>query len=701
MSTLSNVIDSQLTSLDDTDCFSTAWQDALQRAEEKGTAVSWGGRGQGGRGCSRQTFQPKDVVVKNIRLEYVGTKSQGSCAKLLDGATLKLLSGKVYALIGRNGCGKSTLLRRIHAGKVPGFPPHVSTLYIPQEITSMDDDDEKNKCISPLDMLRSMERVHSTQLEKTTKNSIEVLEREMDQLSTTDENLERIQELAEEISAIEDAFIIDDGAFNNQEAQKALEFMGLDQTVRQASLATLSPGLRKKAALAAALICHSDLLLLDEPTNHLDVDGLIRLRQLVAACTDRHTTVLLVSHDKDLVNSVATNVIEFNNNNLFYYPGNYADYIVCRQRNDLHCLRQAVALGKKREKITHALENIKKKPIPRRGGTKKKTKQIGSYKKKLERVGLEKDDKGHRSTIQKAGTGIKTGSINAVDASSRRGLTTQQLLQMTEKSIRPPPDKAVQFIFRDPTSQFDEPLIMAMDVGHGYGISAEKQKTTASEFDTTAGVIAKRNGYLFDCVDLCIDEGGTYCILGSNSSGKSALLRLLALLEAPLEGNIVHAVNLDVALLDQKAADEMISTGQSEGAECALSFLQRRFPDKNEQILRAELTSFGLDPKQALTSLSFLSGGERSRLCLAALMLGDPQVLILDQPTSNLDVESVEALVHGLSLWKGTTVLVSHDANFVRSLEAECYALVAEEGKLRRVDGGIDTYLKSFGRIEK
>lgn len=98
--TFRTVVDTQLASLDDTDCYATAWQRALQAAnDEHGRVHHWGGRGKGGRGLARRTFQPKDVVVENIRLEYVGS-SLSKSRVLLDNSTLKLLSGRVYALIG-------------------------------------------------------------------------------------------------------------------------------------------------------------------------------------------------------------------------------------------------------------------------------------------------------------------------------------------------------------------------------------------------------------------------------------------------------------------------------------------------------------------------------------------------------------------------------------------------------------------------
>jgi len=206
--------------------------------------------------------------------------------------------------------------------------------------------------------------------------------------------------------------------------------------------------------------------------------------------------------------------------------------------------------------------------------------------------------------------------------------------------------------------------------------------------------VVTKPDFLFDCVELSIDEGGRYCILGSNGCGKSVLLRILAKLIEPEEGTVKHALNLGIGFLDQdyieRVCGELVDNDNSQNA---LSFLSKRFPTKTQKEIRGELTAFGLSPSQATTNIMFLSAGERQRLFLVDIMLNSPQLLILDNPTSSLDMESVEALVFGLSTWNGTVVMVSHDANFIREVDAKCFALV--HGKLRRVDG-IDAYLRSF-----
>ena len=139
--------------------------------------------------------------------------------------------------------------------------------------------------------------------------------------------------------------------------------------------------------LASALLCPCDLLLLDEPTSHLDIVGLIQLRRLLLEQTvheTRATTVLLVSHDLDLVNQVASHIVELRDQQLFFYKGNYADFTKQRRQDGLQGLRHDVAVDKKKSAIRDTLQHLKEQsPSRRRGGAKKKQRQIDSQKRKL------------------------------------------------------------------------------------------------------------------------------------------------------------------------------------------------------------------------------------------------------------------------------------------------------------------------------
>jgi ATP-binding cassette subfamily F protein 3 len=208
--------------------------------------------------------------------------------------------------------------------------------------------------------------------------------------------------------------------------------------------------------------------------------------------------------------------------------------------------------------------------------------------------------------------------------------------------------------------------------------------------------IVKRDGYLFDYIDLCIEEGSRNCILGPAASGKSALLKILANKLTPAEGEVHLASGAQVAYFDAQVMEDIVASLSE--TTTALEYCSKLYPLKSEQALRGQLIAFGLCPAaQAKTPVRYLSGGEKTRFVLASLMMEDPPILCLDDPTCHLDVESVQALIYGLQKWNGTLVMISQDASFVRSLEnVQCLVLLPEEGKLRRIVGSIDVYLKSF-----
>lgn len=273
---------------------------------------------------------------------------------------------------------------------------------------------------------------------------------------------------------------------------------------------------------------------------------------------------------------------------------------------------------------------------------------------------------------------------------------------MAETNVAPIPDKAVQFVFKNTSCRWGEPLIMAMDVGHRY----DDDDDTNNNVDNALVDDRDRESYndkamLFDCVDMCINEGSRTCILGENGSGKSTLLKVLAGSVTPTEGKAYRAANVGIGYFHQHVADELVRE-ETHVATTPLSLLARLYPLKSEEDLRGELNAFGLGPAQATTDIRYLSGGERCRLCLVRMMMPStpPQLLILDEPTNHLDVESVDALVYGLNKWNGTVVMVSHDANFVRRVVTgkDVQTLVLTGGRLRRVPegGGIDYYLRNF-----
>lgn len=668
----SRILEAQLESLDDTDCYASVWNDILASQKESRKNL-WGGRGKGGRGLSRKTVQPYDIVVEDVTLQYL----LGDVC--LEGATLKLLHGHTYALCGMNGCGKSTLLQRMHTQKIPGWSSQWISLYLPPKLPTT------YLSLSPLQVVEKYRSELSKDTRAATEERIEAIQAKIDELDMEKEQ-ETMESLCEELAGLEGS-VENESASVEQSVRSVLVILEIDHTIK--SCRELSPGQQKRILICVAMILgkETNLLLLDEPSAFLDVFGLIELRRVLELYPG---TTVLVSHDVDFLNDVATDIIEMHDHKLWYFAGNYDNYRIMKEQLGMHDLRKSAALEKKRDHLMGALQNLKERPVPRRGGSKKKAKAVSSHRKKIER----------HAHLEKAVSAVSPGnSIIPV----RRGLTAQQRLNLAE-TLQRVPDKAIQFNFPPTDSQWGEPLITALEVGFGYQVDGQASTGPSMQYTPRAYPpgcdleITKKDGFLFDCVDFCLDEGARHCVSGPSASGKSTLLQILSKRRSPLEGVVHHASGVQVGYFDASEMHEYIIDMAADKSTTAIDYLTSKYPDMTEKELRGHLTGFGLPPTvQAMTPIVFLSSGEKCRLILAVEMMTNPPILVLDDPTLYLDVSSVYALVYGLQKWDGSLLVVSSDANFLRSLHnLKCSVLLPGEGKLRRVDGGIDTYLKTF-----
>ena len=751
--TVSNITEAQLSSLDDADPYSSVWTDAVDRALSSSKKfVEWGGRGRGGRGLSRRTWQPFDIIVPNVHLEYVpdgpsasfnDSMNASQCRTLLQDANIKLLAGKIYGIVGRNGVGKSTLMKRMQACKISGWPIHISCLYISQDtslhfsewrekitnnsISKENPSDPTSVYPTPIQLVLHHYQSLKVKEQLAIRQQVQLLEEQIQQLDigNNPDDAEKLQSFCEQISELEEEW--EEGeegkTIKDEKLEKAIEallYLAVPEHLHHVSMNRLSPGFVQKVLLACAYFYQPQLLLLDEPTKDCDVVGLVKLRKMIhefsgdESSTHRRSTVVLVSHDIDLMNDVVTDIIHFHDSKLEYYPNcNYCGFLKLKYDRDISSLRQAHIIDIKRTKMIESIDKMKERSLSgdaSSAGAKKLQKVADAKQKKLDKVGIERDPKGHKWHMQKMGTGMKQGSINSVDATSRKKISYGELVKMTGANVARLIDKAIQFkyahvtiihfqenrflififpstyiSFRSCTSTWGGDLIQLVEVGHAY---------------TDKDGLVTSSHMLFDGVDLCIAENSRTFIVGGNGAGKSTLLRILAGVLPPSHGKVRHANKLQVGYFDQKMTDDLLkcdgeSVEQSHVVS-ALSVLIQQFPNMTEQDVRGELTSFGIGPSQATNRLSFLSGGERCRVCLAMMMLKNPDILLLDEVSTHLDVESVEALIYGLKQWNGTIVIVSHDANLIRELGGTCYIVLERQKRVLRLIGGIDAYLRAL-----
>ncbi|KAE8282408.1 ATP-binding cassette sub-family F member 1 [Larimichthys crocea] len=188
---------------------------------------------------------------------------------------------------------------------------------------------------------------------------------------------------------------------------------------------------------------------------------------------------------------------------------------------------------------------------------------------------------------------------------------------------------------------------------------------------------------LFLNVDFGIDMESRICIVGPNGVGKSTLLLLLTGKLNPTKGEMRKNHRLKVGFFNQQYADQLNME------ETATEYLMRNF-NLPYQDGRKCLGRFGLESHAHTIQISKLSGGQKARVVFAELSCRQPDVLILDEPTNNLDIESIDALSEAINEYKGAVIIVSHDARLIT--ETQCQLWVVEDRAINQIDGDFDDY---------
>lgn len=184
-------------------------------------------------------------------------------------------------------------------------------------------------------------------------------------------------------------------------------------------------------------------------------------------------------------------------------------------------------------------------------------------------------------------------------------------------------------------------------------------------------------------------RGDKVGIIGPNGAGKTTLLSLLLGTLEPQSGSVRHGVNLQIAYFDQlrKQLDEELSVEENVGEGSQSVFIN----GKAKHVL-GYLQDFLFSPERARMPVRFLSGGERNRVLLAKLFARPANVIVLDEPTNDLDAETLELLEERLVSYPGTVLVVSHDRTFLNNVVTS--SIVFESGRVREYAGGYDDWLR-------
>jgi ATP-binding cassette subfamily F protein 3 len=186
---------------------------------------------------------------------------------------------------------------------------------------------------------------------------------------------------------------------------------------------------------------------------------------------------------------------------------------------------------------------------------------------------------------------------------------------------------------------------------------------------STEGLGIHRGGRdLFHDLDLVVERGDRLAIIGANGSGKTSLLLTLMGQLEPSSGKVFQGHNIDLAYVPQETEPELLGSTPFDAVE-------RVAPDWTIGQIRSYLARFLFAGDQVFQAVTSLSGGERSRLALACLLLSPANVLVLDEPTNHLDTDSCDALEEALAEYAGTLIMVTHDRRLIGRLAAKAVVI--------------------------
>lgn len=524
------------------------------------------------------------ITLQNAQLAY------GHVA-LLDHADFSLETGERVGLIGRNGAGKSSLLKILAGLEKPddgtiqwlggsGNERTLRMIYVPQEpvfASGICVFDAVSEGVAEAKQLRADYETLATN-SQTDPHQLDVLQTQIEAL---------------------------DGWTWEQRVDETLQRLHLPA---QTMVESLSGGMKKRVALARALVSRPEVLLLDEPTNHLDMDSITWLEELLKTFAG---AIVLITHDRVFLDNVATRIIELDRGKLTSYPGNFAAY----QRTKAEQLAYEAVINAKADKLLAQEEVWVRKGVEAR----------------------------------------RTRSVSRIT----------RLEQLREKR------------------QQRREMLGQVRLGVDTGATSGK---IVAELQNVSKAFGERQ--IIDDFSITILRGDKVGLIGPNGAGKTTLLKIILGELPPDSGQVRQGTQIAVAYFDQLREqldlNATLADFISPGSEWVEIGTERKH-------VMSYLSDFLFSPQRANSPVSSLSGGERNRLLLARLLARPANVLVLDEPTNDLDIDTIELLEELLQNYPGTVFLVSHDRQFLDNVVT---STIAYEGnaRWREYEGGYEDW---------
>ncbi len=526
------------------------------------------------------------LTIRDLKMTFGGRV-------LFEDASFAVNYGDRVALVGPNGAGKTTLfsiiLRQLEpdAGEVQR-DEWTMVGHLPQEAEANGDETILDVATGRVDELPRLEkRLH--ELEKA-----------------GDVSLPEYLEAHAKHDALNDAQV-------ETKAKKMLRGLGFRDTDFNRKANEMSGGWIMRARLARLLVMEPDLLLLDEPTNHLDLLALLWLQNYLKNYSG---AVLLISHDREFMDEVITQVHEISERKLIPYTGNYTDYL--RQREERY------------------------------------EQQLAAYKNQQKEI----------ADLQAFADRFRSIPSKASQAQSK--LKQIERLELIEKPLAP--RKPFRFQIPPPPRGGQRAVTLA-GIHMAYGANK-----------------------VYQGLDLTIERGERTVLVGPNGAGKSTLLKILAGVVEFQKGERDLGHNAKIGYFSQHRAATL------DPEKSVLDEVLSSAPEMRDDEARAVLGSFMFRKDDIYKLTKVLSGGEKSRLNLVKFLVDPPNLLLMDEPTTHLDIHTVESLTLALERYEGTLVFISHDVHFIRHLATK--VLHVNAGQVTPYVGGYDYFLEKTGTMD-
>jgi ATP-binding cassette, subfamily F, member 3 len=538
------------------------------------------------------------ISLNNITL-ILGAK------RIFSGLNWEIQHDQKIGLIGANGAGKSSLLKLIEGELSPepgGVIVRLKGATVGYLAQQPDLDPEQSALASALtgnprvaELQAGLERIEASLGDPQVYNNTKALQRALHQ---QERYLEEYAQLG--------------GDSYPARVQELLRGLGLHEQDFHTPISGLSGGQKKLIGLARLLLARPDVLLLDEPDNHLDLAGKAYLERLI---NEYPGSVVIVSHDRYLLDGVVTHIAELEDGRLALFEGDYSAFVVDKEL----CLARQSELYRVQQREIKRLETV------------------------IKRYAI-------------------WGKVYDNEDFARRAKTIQGRLDRMEKIERPTLERRKM----------------------GLELNGWRGSNKVLEISGLQKSFTNRLGQncVLEELDLLVWHGQRVGLIGPNGAGKSVLLRLILGQEHPDAGEIRLGPSVIVGYYAQE--HETLDPAQTplEAVRYAGSM--------SESNAVAFLIRYLFTYQQVSQRIGELSGGERSRLQLALLVLSGANFLLLDEPTNNLDVASAEVLENALDDFEGAVLVISHDRYFLdRTVQR---LLLLDQGRLREFQGGYSDY---------